>query len=218
MNLELIESFSEFKNIDNASMQQILKNVFLSMLKKKFNTDENIDVIVNIKKGDIQIFINKEVVPDGEVEDENREISYSDSIKIDPDFSIGEEVSEEFNFNDFGRRSILQIRQNLISSIMDIQKDNLYNTYKKRIGDIITGEVIGVWRNETIISDDSGNELSLPKSEQISSDFFKRGDIVTSIISRVDFVNNKPVVILSRTSTEFLKKLLTLHMNAHLPT
>ena len=175
--LELIESFSEFKelkNIDKQTMQHVLEDVFRAMLKKKFNTDEHIDVIVNIDKGDVQIFLNKEIVDNGEVEDVNTEIAYDDAIKIEPDFEIGEEVTEEFKFNDFGRRNILSLRQNLISRIMELEKDHLYKLYKERIGDIITGEVYQVWKKEIMVLDDEGNELLLPKSEQIPSDYFKK--------------------------------------------
>ncbi len=143
--LELVDSFSEFKelkSIDKQTMQHVLEDVFRSMLKKKFNTDEHIDIIVNIDKGDVQIFINKEIVDDGEVEDQNTEIAYSDAIKIEPDFEIGEEVTEEFRFADFGRRNILSLRQNLISRILELEKDHLYKKYKERVGEIITGEVL----------------------------------------------------------------------------
>ena len=142
--LELVESFLEFKelkNIDRNTMQHVLEDVFRAMLKKKFNTDEHIDVIVNIDKGDVQIFVNKEIVDDGEVEDQNTEISYSDAIKIEPDFEVGEELTEEFKFNDFGRRNILSLRQNLIYRIMELEKDNLYKVYKEKIGEIVTGAV-----------------------------------------------------------------------------
>jgi len=177
-NLELVDSFSEFKelkNIDRQTMQHVLEDVFRAMLKKKFNTDEHIDVIVNIDKGDVQIFLNKEIVDDGEVEDSNIEMAYSDAIKIEPDFEIGEEVTEEFKFADFGRRNILSLRQNLISRIMELEKDHLYKLYKERIGDIVTGEVYQVWKKEIMVLDDEGNELILPKSEQIPSDYFKKG-------------------------------------------
>ena len=213
--LELVESFSEFKelkNIDKQTMQHVLEDVFRSMLKKKFNTDEHIDVIVNIDKGDVQIFLNKEIVDDGEVEDPNMEIAYSDAIKIEPDFEIGEEVTEEFKFLDLGRRNILSLRQNLISRIMELEKDHLYKLYKERIGDIITGEVYQVWKKEIMVIDDEGNELILPKSEQIPSDYFKKGESIRAVVAKVDMRNSSPVIILSRTAPEFLERLFELEV------
>lgn len=213
--LELVESFSEFKelkSIDRTTMQHVLEDVFRAMLKKKFNTDEHIDVIVNIDKGDVQIFVNKEIVADGEVEDPNTEIAYSDAVKIEPDFEIGEEVTEEFRFNDFGRRNILSLRQNLISRIMELEKDNLYKVYKERIGEIVTGEVYQVWKKEIMVLDDEGNELLLPKSEQIPSDYFKKGETVRAVVAKVDMRNSSPVIILSRTAPEFLERLFELEV------
>ncbi|MDH4471579.1 MAG: transcription termination factor NusA [Bacteroidota bacterium] len=213
--LELVDSFSEFKelkSIDKQTMQHVLEDVFRAMLKKKFNTDEHIDVIVNIDKGDVQIFVNKEIVADGEVEDSNTEIAYSDAIKIEPDFEIGEEVSEEFRFNDFGRRNILALRQNLISRILELEKDHLYKKYKERIGEIITGEVYQVWKKEIMVLDDEGNELILPKSEQIPSDYFKKGESIRAVVSKVDMRNSSPVIILSRIAPEFLERLFELEV------
>ncbi len=213
--LELIDSFSEFKelkNIDKQTMQHVLEDVFRAMLKKKFNTDEHIDVIVNIDKGDVQIFLNKEIVDDGEVEDSNIEIAYSEAIKIEPDFEIGEEVTEEFKFNDFGRRNILSLRQNLISRIMELEKDHLYKLYKERVGEIITGEVYQVWKKEIMVLDDEGNELLLPKSEQIPSDYFKKGESIRAVVAKVDMRNSSPVIILSRTAPEFLERLFELEV------
>ena len=213
--LELVESFSEFKelkSIDKQTMQHVLEDVFRAMLKKKFNTDEHIDVIVNIDKGDVQIFLNKEIVDDGEVEDPNTEIAYSDAIKIEPDFEIGEEVTEEFKFVDFGRRNILSLRQNLISRIMELEKDHLYKIYKERIGEIITGEVYQVWKKEIMVLDDEGNELILPKSEQIPSDYFKKGEAIRAVVAKVDMRNSSPVIILSRTAPEFLERLFELEV------
>lgn len=213
--LELTESFSEFKelkNIDKQTMQHVLEDVFRAMLKKKFNTDEHIDVIVNIDKGDVQIFLNKEIVDDGEVEDPNTEIAYSDAVKIEPDFEIGEEVTEEFKFMDFGRRNILSLRQNLISRIMELEKDHLYKIYKERVGDIITGEVYQVWKKEIMVLDDEGNELILPKSEQIPSDYFKKGESIRAVVAKVDMRNSSPVIILSRTAPEFLERLFELEV------
>lgn len=213
--LELVDSFSEFKelkNIDKQTMQRVLEDVFRSMLKKKFNTDEHIDIIVNIDKGDVQIFLNKEIVDDGEVEDQNTEIAYSDAIKIEPDFEIGEEVTEEFKFGDFGRRNVLSLRQNLISRIMELEKDNLYKVYKERIGEIITGEVYQVWKKEIMVLDDENNELILPKSEQIPSDYFKKGETIRAVVAKVDMRNSSPVIILSRTAPEFLERLFELEV------
>jgi len=213
--LDLIESFSEFKelkSIDKTTMQSVLEDVFRAMLKKKFDTDEHIDVVVNIDKGDVQIFLNKEIVDDGEVEDENMEIAYSDAIKIEPDFEIGEEVTEEFKFSDFGRRNVLSLRQNLVARIMELEKDHLYKVYKEKIGDIVTGEVYQVWKKEILIIDDEGNELLLPKSEQIPSDYFKKGESIRAVVAKVDMRNSSPVIILSRTAPEFLERLFELEV------
>ena len=213
--IELVDSFSEFKdlkNIDKQTMQHVLEDVFRAMFKRKFNTDEHIDIIVNIDKGDVQIFLNKEIVDDGEVEDPNTEMAYSDAIKIEPDFEIGEEVTEEFRFADFGRRNVLSLRQNLISRILELEKDHLYKLYKERIGEIMTGEVYQVWKKEILVMDDDGNELLLPKSEQIPSDFFKKGESVRAVVSKVDMRNSTPVIILSRTAPEFLERLFELEV------
>jgi N utilization substance protein A len=193
-------------------MQHVLEDVFRAMFKKKFNTDEHIDIIVNIDKGDVQIFLNKEIVDDGEVEDPNTEIAYSDAIKIEPDFEIGEEVTEEFKFVDFGRRNVLSLRQNLISRILELEKDHLYKKYKERIGEIVTGEVYQVWKKEILVMDDDNNELILPKSEQIPSDFFKKGESVRAVVAKVDMRNSTPVIILSRTAPEFLERLFELEV------
>jgi N utilization substance protein A len=213
--IELVDSFSEFKelkNIDKQTMQHILEDVFRAMFKRKFNTDEHIDIIVNIDKGDVQIFLNKEIVDDGEVEDPNTEIAYSDAIKVEPDFEIGEEVTEEFRFADFGRRNVLSLRQNLISRILELEKDHLYKKYKERVGDIVTGEVYQVWKKEILVMDDDSNELILPKSEQIPSDFFKKGESVRAVVAKVDMRNSTPVIILSRTAPEFLERLFELEV------
>ncbi|MGB0933813.1 MAG: transcription termination factor NusA [Lishizhenia sp.] len=211
----LIESFSEFKefkNIDRQTMMTVLEDVFRTMLKKKFGTDEHCDVIINIDKGDFEIWVNKEIVPLGEVEDENTEIAYPDAIKIEPDFEVGEEVSEEMKFLDFGRRNILSLRQNLISRILELEKDQLYKIYKDRIGDIVTGEVYQVWKKEILILDDEGNELLLPKSEQIPSDYFKKGESIRAVVAKVDMRNSNPVIILSRTAPQFLERLFELEV------
>lgn len=213
--LNLIESFSEFKefkNIDRQTMMHVLEDVFRSMLKKKFGTDDHCDVIINIDKGDFEIWVNKEIVYDGEVEDENTEIAYSEAIKIEPDFEVGEEVTTEMKFEDFGRRNILSLRQNLISRILELEKDHLYKLYKDRIGEIVTGEVYQVWKKEILILDDEGNELILPKSEQIPSDYFKKGESVRAVVAKVDMRNSSPVIILSRAAPEFLERLFELEV------
>ena len=213
--LELIESFSEFKefkNIDRETMMNILQDVFRSMLKKKYGTDDHIDVIINPDKGDVEIWINREIVPDGEVEDENIEIALSKAILIEPDFEVGEEVAEEVKLGDFGRRNVLSLRQNLISRILELEKDHIYKKYKERIGEIITGEVYQVWKREILVLDDEGNELILPKQEQIPSDYFKKGESVRAVVARVDLRNNSPIIILSRTATEFLERLFELEV------
>ena len=213
--LELIESFSEFKefkNIDRETMMNILQDVFRSMLKKKYGSDEHIDVIINPDKGDVEIWINREIVPDGEVEDENLEISLSKAVEIEPDFEVGEEVAEELKLDDFGRRNVLSLRQNLISRILELEKDHIYKKYKERIGEIITGEVYQVWKREILVLDDEGNELILPKQEQIPSDYFKKGESVRAVVARVDLRNNSPIIILSRTATEFLERLFELEV------
>ena len=213
--LELIESFSEFKefkNIDRETMMNILQDVFRSMLKKKYGTDDHIDVIINPDKGDVEIWINREIVPDGEVEDENIEIALSKAIEIEPDFEVGEEVAEEIKLDDFGRRNVLSLRQNLISRILELEKDHIYKKYKERIGEIITGEVYQVWKREILILDDEGNELILPKSEQIPSDYFKKGEAIRAVVARVDLRNNSPIIILSRTAPEFLERLFELEV------
>ncbi len=213
--LNLIESFSEFKefkSIDRVTMMNVLEDVFRSMLRKKYGTDDHIDVIINIDKGDLEIWMNREIVPDGEVEDPNTEIAYSDAIKIEPDFEVGEEVTEELKFLDFGRRNILSLRQNLISRILELEKDHIYAKYKERIGEIVTGEVYQVWKKEVLILDDEGNELILPKSEQIPSDYFKKGETIRAVVAKVDMRNSSPVIILSRTAPEFLERLFELEV------
>lgn len=213
--LELIESFSDFKdlkNVDRETMMSILEDVFRSMLKKKYGTDDHIDIIINPDKGDLEIWVNREIVYDGEVEDPNLEISISDAVKIEPDFEVGEDVAEELKLDDFGRRNVLSLRQNLISRIMELEKDHIYKLYKERIGDIITGEVYQVWKREILVLDDEDNELILPKTEQIPSDYYKKGDSIRAVVSKVDLRNNSPVIILSRTAPEFLERLFELEV------
>jgi N utilization substance protein A len=213
--LNLIESFSEFKefkNIDRVTLMSILEDVFRGMLRKKYGTDDHIDIILNVEKGDLEIWMNREIVRNEEVEDENTQIAYSEAVKIEPDFEIGEEVSEQIFIDDFGRRNILALRQNLISRVLDLEKDTIYKKYKDRIGEIITGEVYQIWKKEILILDDEGNELILPKSEQIPSDFFKKGDNARAVVIKVDLRNGNPVVILSRTSPVFLERLFELEV------
>jgi len=174
---------------------------------KKYGSEDNFDIIVNIDKGDLEIWRNREIVEDGSVEDENTEIAYSQAIKIEPDFEIGEEVSEEIKMLDFGRREILAIRQNLIAKIQEYEKDNIYKKYKEKIGEIITGEVYQVWKKEILVLDDEYIELILPKSEQIPTDFYRKGDTIRAVVSKVEMRNNTPVIILSRTSQVFLERL-----------
>lgn len=209
-NLNLVETFSEFKefkDIDRETMMRILEEVFRNMLIKKYGSADNFDIIINIDRGDLEVWRNRTIVDDGEVEDPNSEIAYSDAIKIEPDFEIGEEVSEEVKMKDFGRREILAIRQHLTSKILELEKDSIYAKYKDKIGDVITGEVYQIWKREMLVLDDEGIELILPKSEQIPSDFYRKGDTVRAVVLRVDLRNNNPVITLSRTSPVFLEKL-----------
>ncbi len=209
-NLNLVETFSEFKefkDIDRETMMRILEEVFRNMLIKKYGSADNFDIIINIDRGDLEVWRNRTIVEDGEVEDPNSEIAYSEAIKIEPDFEIGEEVSEEVKMKDFGRREILAIRQHLTSKILELEKDSIYAKYKDKIGDVITGEVYQIWKREMLILDDEGIELILPKSEQIPSDFYRKGDTVRAVVLRVDLRNNNPVITLSRTSPVFLEKL-----------
>jgi transcription termination/antitermination protein NusA len=213
--INLVETFSEFKefkNIERETMMRILEDVFRSMLVKRYGSDENFDIIVNIDKGDLEIWRNRIIVEDGEVEDENTQIAYSEAIKIEPDFEVGEEVSEELKMLDFGRREILTIRQNLVAKIQEYEKDNVYKKYKDKVGEIVTGEVYQVWKKEIMVLDDEFIELVLPKSEQIPSDFFRKGDSIRAVVSEVEMRNNLPVIILSRTSPVFLERLFEMEV------
>lgn len=205
--VETFAEFKEFKNIDRETLMHIIEDVFRGMIIKKYGSDENFDIIVNIDKGDLEIWRNREIVDNGMVEDDNLEIELSEAINIEPDFEVGEEVSEELKFADFGRRDILTIRQNLISKIHEYEKDNIYNKYKDKIGEIITGEVYQIWKKEILILDDEDIELILPKSEQIPSDFYRKGETIRAVVSKVEMRNNTPFIILSRTSPVFLEKL-----------
>ena len=206
----LIESFSEFKefkNIDRETMMNVLEDVFRTVMLKQYGTDENVDVIINIDKGDLEIWRNREIVADNDIEDSNLQISYSDAIKIEPDFEIGEEVSEQVFLKDFGRRQVLALRQTLTSRILDLEKKEIFDRYEDRIGEIINGEVYQVWRNEVLILDGEENELILPKSEAIPSDYFKKGDTIRAVVKSVEMRNHNPLITLSRTAPEFLARL-----------
>lgn len=209
---ESFAEFKEFKDIDRPTLMNILETVFRNMIIKRYGSDENFDIIINIDKGDLEVWRNREIVEDGEVEDENQQIAYSDAIKIEPDFEVGEEVSEAVKMLDFGRRAVLALRQNLISKVLELEKDNIFKNYKDRVGDIITGEVYQVWKRELLVLDDEGNELLLPKSEQIPNDYFKKGDSLRAVVSQVEMRNNKPIITLSRTSPVFLERLFEMEV------
>lgn len=209
-NNNLIESFAEFKefkNIDRATLMRVLEDVFRNMLIKRYGTDENFDIIINIDKGNLEIWRNRTIVEDSELTNENTEISLSEAKKIDEDFELGEEVTDEVKFKDFGRRSVLALRQNLSSRILELEKDNIYNKYKDKVGQIVIGEVYQIWKKEMLILDEEGNELIMPKQEQIPTDFFKKGDTVRAVVIRVEMRNANPYIVLSRTSPVFLERL-----------
>ena len=209
--ISMIDTFREFKdtkNIDRATLVSVLEESFRNVLAKIYGSDENFDVIVNPDKGDFEIYRNRIVVADGEVEDENKEIALKEALAIEPDYEIGEEVSEPINFSKFGRRAILNLRQTLASKVLELEHDALYNKYKDRVGQIISGEVYQVWKREVLLIDDENNELILPKSEQIPSDQYRKGETIRAVILRVDNENNNPKIILSRTSPVFLERLL----------
>jgi len=211
----LIDTFSEFKDlksIDRATMMSVLEDSFRSVLQKQFGTDENFDVIINPDKGDFEIWRNRTVVADSEFTDPNLQITLSQAKKIGEDYEIGEEVTDEVKFSDFGRRAILNLRQNLATRILELEKDNVYTKYKNKIGEIVTGEVYQIWKRELLLLDDEGNELLLPKVEQIPTDFFRKGDSVRAVIIRVEMRNNSPYIILSRTSSIFLERLFELEV------
>ena len=213
--LNLIETFAEFKelkNIDRATMMSVLEDVFKNVLQKTYGTDENFDVIINIDKGDFEIWRNREVVADEDFEDPNRQITLKDAKKIDADYEICEEVTDEVKLAQFGRRAILNLRQNLASRIMELEKDHIFNKYKNKIGDIVAGEVYQVWKKEILILDDEGNELILPRTEQIPSDYFRKGDNLRAVVYKVELRNNNPLIILSRTSPVFLERLFELEV------
>lgn len=210
--MNLVDTFSEFKagkNIDRPTMVRVLEDVFRTLIRKKFGTDENFDVIVNTTKGDLELWRVREIVPDGEVTDDRSQISISEALAIDEDYEIGEECYEQLHLEDFGRRAIMAARQTLISRIMELEKDDVYRRYNERVGDIVLGEVHQILKRELLILDDAtGTELVLPRSEMIKGDFFRKGDMVRGVIKKVEMKNNNPVVIVSRTDSLFLEKLL----------
>jgi N utilization substance protein A len=210
--MNLVETFSEFKsgkNIDRPTMVRVLEDVFRTLIRKKFGTDENFDVIVNTTKGDLELWRVREIVPDGEVTDDRSQVSISEALSIDEDYEIGEECYEQLHLEDFGRRAIMAARQTLISRIMELEKDEIYRSYSERIGDIIMGEVHQILKREFLVLDDAtGNELVLPRSETIRGDYFRKGDMVRGVIKSVEMRNNNPAVIMSRTDSLFLEKLL----------
>lgn len=213
--INLIDSFQEFKeaeNIDRPTLMKVIEDVFKTLLRKKYTTDENFDVIVNDQTGDLEIFRRREIVEDGMVEDDNLQIPLSEAIRIEPDYSVGEEVYEEVNVTDFGRRAILAAKQTLAARLGDLKKNNLLKKYADRVGEIINAEVYQIWKKEILLLDDEGNELILPKSEQIPSDFFKKGETIRSVVKKVEMRNNNPIIILSRTHPSFLEKLLEIEV------
>lgn len=213
--INLIEAFQEFKdaeNIDRPTMMKVVEDVFKTLLRKKYTADDNFDVIVNAEKGDLEIIRRRTIVEDGEVNDPLAEIAYSDAVKIEPDFEIGEELYEEVDMLDFGRRAILAAKQTLASRISDLKKNVLIKKYGDRVGEIINAEVYQVWKKEVLLVDEDNNELILPKSEQIPQDYFKKGETVRAVVKKVDVKNNNPVIIISRTSPDFLAKLLEIEV------
>ena len=209
--VSMFDSFKEFKetkNIDRTTLVSVLEESFRNVLAKIFGSDENFDVIVNPDKGDFEIYRNRVVVADGEVEDENKQVSLKEARKIEPDYEVGEDVSERVDFAKFGRRAILNLRQTLASKILELEHDSLYNKYKDRVGQVIAAEVYQVWKREVLVVDDENNELILPKAEQIPADVYRKGETIRAVIERVDNENNNPKIILSRTSPMFLQRLL----------
>ncbi len=210
--MKLVESFSEFKegkNIDRPTMVRVLEDVFRTLIRKKYGSDENFDVIVNTTKGDLELWRVREIVPDGEVTDEQKQISVSEALAIDSDYEVGEECYEQLELEDFGRRAIMAARQTLISRIMELEKDEVYRRYSDRVGDLVVGEVSQIMKRDILVVDDATNhELVLPRTEMIRGDFFRKGDMVRAVIKKVELHNNNPVIILSRTDNMFLEKLM----------
>jgi N utilization substance protein A len=211
----LVESFSEFKefkNIDRATLMRVLEEVFRNMLKKRYGDDSNFDIIINTDQGDLEIYRNRLIVDECEVEDENKQISITDARKIEPDYEIGEEAIDQVPMDFFGRRNILAARQTLMTKILELEKDELFRKYSDRVGEIVSGEVYQICKKEIMVLDDEGNELLLPKSEMIPADFFKKGETVKAIVHEVSMINASPKIILSRTSPVFLERLLELEV------
>lgn len=211
----LVDSFSEFKefkNIDRATLMRVLEEVFRNMLKKRYGDDSNFDIIINTDQGDLEIYRNRLIVDDGEVEDENVQISITDARKIEPDYEIGEEAIDQVPMDFFGRRNILAARQTLMTKVLELEKDELFRKYSDRIGEIVTGEVYQIWKKEIMVLDDEGNELILPKNEMIPADFYKKGETLKAIVHEVSMINGSPKIILSRTSPVFLEKLMELEV------
>ena len=218
-NLNLIETFAEFKelkNIDRATMMSVIEDVFRNMLLKLYGTDENFDIIINIDKGDFEIWHNREVVIDKDFEEPKTQIKLSEAKEIDEDYEVGEDVTDEVKLIDFGRRAILALRQNLTSRILELEKGIVFDKYKDRVGTVVTGEVYQVWKREILILDDEGNELILPKSEQIPSDYFRKGDTIRAVVIKVEMKNNNPLILLSRTSPVFLERLFEFIRNRNI--
>jgi N utilization substance protein A len=213
--INLIESFQDFKdaeNIDRPTLMKVLEDVFKTLLRKKYGSDENFDVIVNTEKGDLEIVRHRTIVEDGAVEDPLAEIAFSDAVKLEPDFEVGEDLYEEVDIQDFGRRAILAAKQTLASRIGDLKKNSLVKKYGDRVGEIISAEVYQVWKKEVLLLDEDGNEIILPKSEQIPSDYFKKGETIRAVVKKVEMKNNSPVIVLSRTHPSFLAKLLEIEV------
>lgn len=214
-NINLIDSFQEFKdfkNIDRPTMMSVLEDVFRSMIRKKYGTDDNCDVIVNTDNGDLEIWRTRTVMEDGFSEDDDLEIELAEAHKVDDELEVGDEFVEQITLESFGRRAILAARQTLVSKILELEKDEIFKKYKDRVGEIVTGEVYQVWKKETLVLDDEGNELLLPKSEQIPADYFKKGDNVKAVVSKVDMMNSNPKIIISRTAPDFLQRLFELEV------
>jgi N utilization substance protein A len=211
----LVDSFAEFKefkNIDKATMMRVLEEVFRNMLKKRYGEEAKFDIIINTDQGDLEIYRNRLIVDDGEVEDENTQISITDARNIEPDYEIGEEAIDQVPMDFFGRRNILAARQTLMTKVLELEKDELFRKYTDRVGEIMTGEVYQIWKKEIMVLDDEGNELLLPKNEMIPADFYKKGETVKAIVHEVNMINGSPKIILSRTSPVFLEKLMELEV------
>jgi len=214
-NINLIDSFQEFKdfkNIDRPTVISVLEEVFRSMIRKRYGTDENCDVIVNPDNGDLEIWRTRTVVEDEFSEDDDLEIELSEARKVDPDLEVGDDFIEEITLESFGRRAILAARQTLVSKVLELEKDEIFKKYKDRVGEIVTGEVYQIWKKETLVLDDEGNELILPKTEQIPADYFKKGDTIRAVVYKVDMLNTTPKIIISRTAPEFLQRLFELEV------